>query len=89
MPGLDDLIKGVAMPITRTKKNQFGARATFDTGSGTAYIYRLNRLEEMGVANVSRSGIVTRDFRFVSVGHPPAQESVARRRGADTDGVRR
>jgi aconitate hydratase len=42
------------MPITRTK-NRFGARATFDTGSGgTAYYYRLSRLDEMGITNVSR-----------------------------------
>ncbi len=41
------------MPITRTR-NRLGARATFDTGSGTAYYYRLSRLEETGVANISR-----------------------------------
>ncbi len=42
------------MPITRTK-NRFGARATFDTGNGsTAYYYQLSRLEETGVANISR-----------------------------------
>src|SRR5581483_6384131 len=41
------------MAIKRTR-NRFGARATFDTGNGTAYLYRLNRLEEMGIANVSK-----------------------------------
>src|SRR5258708_12858239 len=41
------------MAIKRTK-NRFGARATFDTGNGTAYYYRLARLEEMGVTKISR-----------------------------------
>ncbi|MEP7288157.1 MAG: aconitate hydratase AcnA [Chloroflexota bacterium] len=41
------------MAIKRTK-NSFGARATFDTGSGEAYYYRLSRLEEMGIANIAR-----------------------------------
>jgi aconitate hydratase len=40
------------MPITRTR-DRFGARATFDTGSGVAYYYRLNRLEEAGIANIA------------------------------------
>ncbi len=30
------------------KKDPFGARATFDTGSGTAYLYRLDALEKQG-----------------------------------------
>lgn len=30
------------------KKDPFGARDTFDTGSGSAYLYRLGRLAEMG-----------------------------------------
>src|SRR5512135_1197145 len=34
--------------------DRFGARATFDAGSGSAYLYRINRLEELGIANVSR-----------------------------------
>ncbi len=41
------------MPINRTK-NSLGARATFDTGSGSAYYYRLARLEEMGVTRIAR-----------------------------------
>src|SRR5260370_18425951 len=41
------------MSIKRTK-TRFGARATFDTGRGTAYYYRLARLEEMGVTKSSR-----------------------------------
>src|SRR5688500_15824423 len=45
--------QGEPMPITRTK-DRFGARASFDTGSGTAYYYRLNRLEEAGIGNISR-----------------------------------
>ncbi len=36
------------------KYDKFGARAAFETGSGTAYLYRLNRLEELGIAPVSR-----------------------------------
>ncbi|GAB4547787.1 MAG: aconitate hydratase AcnA [Anaerolineae bacterium] len=36
------------------KKDLFGARAIFDTGSGTACYYRLSRLEEEGLGAVSR-----------------------------------
>ncbi len=35
-------------------KNTFGARATFDTGSGPAVMYRLAALEEQGIADISR-----------------------------------
>ena len=35
-------------------KNTFGARTTFETGSGPAVMYRLAALEEQGIANVSR-----------------------------------
>src|SRR3954463_40647 len=41
------------MAIKRTK-NRFGARATFDTGNGSAYYYRLARLEEMGITTIAR-----------------------------------
>src|SRR4030042_212079 len=42
------------MAMTGTQ-DRFGARATFDTGSGeTATYSRLNRLEETGVASISR-----------------------------------
>jgi aconitate hydratase len=34
--------------------NLFGARARFETGSGPAYYYRLNTLEEQGLGRVSR-----------------------------------
>ncbi len=34
--------------------NPFGARVTFNTGSGSAYIYRINALEEQGIAEVSK-----------------------------------
>jgi aconitate hydratase len=39
-----------------TNKNQdsFGARTPFDTGSGPAVMYRLNRLEDQGIGHVSR-----------------------------------
>lgn len=33
-------------------KNSFGARETFDTGSGKAYYYRLSRLQELGLGNI-------------------------------------
>ena len=35
-------------------QDPFGARAVFETGSGTAVMYRLNRLEEEGIGAVSR-----------------------------------
>ncbi len=35
-------------PAAALKKDPFGARATFDTGSGTAYLYRLDTLEKHG-----------------------------------------
>ncbi len=42
------------MPVIRTR-NRFGARSTFDVGNGsTAYYYRLNRLEEAGIASISK-----------------------------------
>ncbi|HHB90116.1 MAG TPA: aconitate hydratase, partial [Anaerolineae bacterium] len=37
-----------------SSKNPFGARTTFDTGSGPAVMYRLDALEKEGIANVSR-----------------------------------
>jgi aconitate hydratase len=36
------------------KRDYFGARAALDTGSGTVYYYRLHKLEEDGLGNVSR-----------------------------------
>ena len=38
----------------RTPKNSFGARATFDTGSGEAAYYRIAALQEQGFGDVSR-----------------------------------
>jgi aconitate hydratase A / 2-methylisocitrate dehydratase len=38
----------------RKRRDAFGARATFDTGSGTACLYRLDRLENTGIGGVSR-----------------------------------
>ena len=32
----------------------FGARDTFDTGNGSAYYYRLGRMEELGHGAISR-----------------------------------
>ncbi|MDF1523895.1 MAG: aconitate hydratase AcnA, partial [Trueperaceae bacterium] len=37
-----------------TPKDSFGARATFETGSGPAYYYRLAKLQEDGLADVDR-----------------------------------
>jgi len=38
----------------RTPLNSFGARATFDTGSGPAYYFRLAALQEQGLGEVER-----------------------------------
>ena len=35
-------------------KNSFGARSTFETGSGPAYFYRLAALQEAGLGDVDR-----------------------------------
>ena len=40
--------------MTNKTKDLFGARAKFDTGSGSAYFYRLQKLEEDGLGAVSR-----------------------------------
>ena len=40
--------------MTTPQQDPFGARAAFETGSGTAAMYRLNRLEEEGIGAVSR-----------------------------------
>jgi aconitate hydratase len=37
-----------------TAKNLFGARTTFDTGSGTAYMYSLPKLADMGYPGIHR-----------------------------------
>ena len=37
-----------------TPKNSFDAKASFDTGSGTAHYYRLAKLQEDGLGDVSR-----------------------------------
>ncbi len=36
------------------KKDLFGARAAFDTGSGSAFMYRLYRVQEEGIADIDR-----------------------------------
>ena len=40
--------------MTGRIKDPFGARATFNTGSGQAYLYRLDKLEKDGVGNIQR-----------------------------------
>ncbi len=40
--------------IERNFKNSFGARDTFDTGSGEAYYYRLAKLQEDGLADIGK-----------------------------------
>src|SRR5690606_21343563 len=41
-------------PSRPMKNDPFGARDTFDTGNGSAYYYRLGRLEELGLGAISR-----------------------------------
>jgi len=41
----------MASENTRTR---FGARVPFETGSGSAFIYRVNKLEELGIGPVSK-----------------------------------
>ena len=41
------------MTTSAQKKNSFGARDTFETGSGPAAIYRLSKLEDQGLARIS------------------------------------
>jgi aconitate hydratase len=40
--------------LDRTPKDSFGARATFETGSGPAYYYRLEKLQEDGLIDLGR-----------------------------------
>jgi aconitate hydratase len=40
--------------MRQPNKNALGARATFDTGYGKAYIYRLDKLERDGLGNISQ-----------------------------------
>ncbi|MCB0155077.1 MAG: aconitate hydratase, partial [Anaerolineae bacterium] len=40
--------------MANATKNSMGARATFETGSGPAFIYRLDKLEKDGLGNISR-----------------------------------
>lgn len=42
------------MSAAKTLFDPFGARDTFETGQGPAGIYRLSRLEQVGLGNVSR-----------------------------------
>ena len=43
-----------ATPVAPANPNSFGARATFDTGSGEAYYYRLAALQEAGLGDIER-----------------------------------
>ncbi len=40
------------MALMAKDQDQFGTRDTFFTGSGTAYLYRLDRLEKLGIGKV-------------------------------------
>ena len=40
--------------MTSTTTDIFGARDTFETGSGRAAIYRLSALQKSGIANIER-----------------------------------
>ena len=42
------------MPNGTKKKDLLGARDTFDTGSGNAYIYRLDRMVDRGFSGIDR-----------------------------------
>ena len=35
-------------------RDHFGARGTFDTGSGKAVIYRLSKLAEQGIGHIDK-----------------------------------
>jgi aconitate hydratase len=37
-----------------TAKNSFGAKETFETGSGKAYYYCLSKLQEAGLGNIDK-----------------------------------
>ena len=39
--------------MSQATKNSLGARAAFNTGSGSAYMYRLDKLEKDGIGNIS------------------------------------
>ena len=40
--------------MNRGLKDLFGARVSFDTGQGTAFMYRLHKLQEDGIADIDR-----------------------------------
>ncbi len=42
------------MPTLKKSLDSFGARATFETGSGPAYYYRLAKLQEDGLGDIAR-----------------------------------
>jgi len=44
--------KGAKIVMTQPNRNSLGARTTFDTGNGEAYIYRLDKLEKDGLGNI-------------------------------------
>jgi aconitate hydratase len=45
--------KGESMADLKAK-NSFGAKETFETGSGKAYYYRLSKLQEAGLGNIDK-----------------------------------
>ena len=42
------------MTTSKQNRDPFGARATFDTGNGSAVMYQLSKLEEQGLGAISR-----------------------------------
>ena len=48
------------------KFDPFGARDTFDTGSGKAGIYRLSKLESLGLGNIDEAAVL--DSRAARIG---------------------
>ncbi len=53
-PIFDEARSRLGMNQTTNNQDPFSARDTFDTGNGTAVIYRLSKLEESGVGPVSK-----------------------------------
>ena len=50
-----------------TAKNRFETRASFDTGDGSAYYYRLAHLEELGIGTLARLPFSICDARVIGL----------------------
>ena len=57
--------------MTSNRENDpFYARDTFDTGSGSAGIYRLSKLEDAGLATIADLPFSIRPKYLLSTAHP-------------------